>query len=180
MEVVTFPVQWWEHQAGRCHCHKCRRRGWIWSCTLMAISDHINLTDKTLIGFFSNLDEFGPRFPDMSDVLIQKFIEKAACCSRKLGSWLERRSLSGCYRSKLHETPVEIRAFQTLGASCCLVRQPFQKVIVRTPGLKVLGILLSPILQLVSKRAKPWRSGKVTERIKEDFKGLVKAILAEL
>lgn len=40
--------------------------------TLMAISDHINMTGQNpLIG--ANLDDFGPRFPDMSDAYTAEY-----------------------------------------------------------------------------------------------------------
>ena len=44
--------------------------------TLMAISDHINMTGQNpLIG--ANLDDFGPRFPDMSDAYTAEYRDTA-------------------------------------------------------------------------------------------------------
>ncbi len=41
--------------------------------TLMAISDHINMTGQNpLMG--ENLDDFGPRFPDMSKPTLQNIV----------------------------------------------------------------------------------------------------------
>ena len=91
--------------------------------TLMAISDHINMTGQNpLIG--ANLDDFGPRFPDMSDAYTAEYRDTAHKVAEKMcildeGVYL---GVSGpCY-----ETPAEIRAFQHLELMR-LVCQQFQK-----------------------------------------------------
>ena len=52
--------------------------------TLMAITDHINMTGQNpLIG--ENLDDFGPRFPDMSKAYTPEYRETAHQVADKLG-----------------------------------------------------------------------------------------------
>ena len=52
--------------------------------TLMAISDHINMTGQNpLIG--ANLDDFGPRFPDMSDAYTADYRAIAHKVAEKIG-----------------------------------------------------------------------------------------------
>ena len=56
--------------------------------TLMAITDHINMTGQNpLIG--KNLDDFGPRFPDMSKAYTPSYREIAHKVADKLGIKLE-------------------------------------------------------------------------------------------
>lgn len=147
--------------------------------TLMAISDHINLTGQNpLIG--ANLDEFGPRFPDMSDAYTKAYREKAHTVAEKLGIELKEGVYLGV-TGPTYETPAEIRAFQTLGASAVGMSTVPEVIVAAHSGLKVLGI------SAITNFAAGFQSElnheevvEVTERIKENFKGLVKAILAEL
>ena len=85
MEVVTFPVR--VMRALGCEgVIVTNAAGGVeyGPGTLMAISDHINLTGQNpLIG--ANLDEFGPRFPDMSDAYTKVYREKAHAVAEKLG-----------------------------------------------------------------------------------------------
>ncbi len=56
--------------------------------TLMVINDHINLTGTNpLIG--ENLEEFGPRFPDMSDAYTKAYREVAHRVAEKQGITLK-------------------------------------------------------------------------------------------
>jgi purine-nucleoside phosphorylase len=49
---------------------------------IVSITDHINLTgDNPLIG--KNLDDFGPRFPDMSEVYSKQFLQIAESICKK-------------------------------------------------------------------------------------------------
>ena len=81
---------------------------------LMLISDHINLSGgNPLIG--PNLDAFGPRFPDMSDLytasLRAAIREKAAEAGIPL-----QEGVYGMYSGPNYETPAEIRMYRVLGA----------------------------------------------------------------
>ncbi|MGC4440546.1 purine-nucleoside phosphorylase, partial [Streptococcus suis] len=82
--------------------------------TLMAISDHINMTGQNpLIG--ENLDDFGPRFPDMSNAYTADYRKTAFAVADKLGVKLDEGVYIGV-TGPCYETPAEIRAFKTLGA----------------------------------------------------------------
>lgn len=147
--------------------------------TLMAISDHINMTGQNpLIG--ENLDDFGPRFPDMSNAYTTDYRKTAFAVADKLGVKLDEGVYIGV-TGPCYETPAEIRAFKTLGADAVGMSTVPEVIVAAHSGLKVLGI------SAITNHAAGFQSElnheevvAVTERIKEDFKTLVKAILAEL
>lgn len=147
--------------------------------TLMTISDHINMTGQNpLIG--GNLEEFGPRFPDLSAAYTPAYREKAQTVAAKIGVKLDEGVYLGV-TGPSYETPAEIRAFQTLGAHAVGMSTVPEVIVAAHSGLKVLGI------SAITNHAAGFQSElnhaevvEVTERIKGDFKGLVKAVLAEL
>lgn len=80
-----------------------------------------------------------------------------------------------------YETPAEIRAFKVLGADAVGMSTVPEVIVAAHSGLKVLGI------SAITNFAAGFQSElnheevvEVTQHIKEDFKGLVKAILSEL
>ncbi|MFU2205084.1 purine-nucleoside phosphorylase [Streptococcus pluranimalium] len=147
--------------------------------TLMAINDHINLTGTNpLIG--DNLEEFGPRFPDMSDAYTKAYREVAHRVADKQGIKLEEGVYIGV-TGPTYETPAEIRAFKTMGADAVGMSTVPEVIVAAHSGMKVLGI------SAITNFAAGFQSElnheevvEVTTHIKEDFKGLVKAILLEL
>lgn len=147
--------------------------------TLMAITDHINMTGQNpLIG--ENLDEFGPRFPDMSNAYTSDYRAKAQAVAEKLGIKLDQGVYIGV-TGPCYETPAEIRAFKTLGADAVGMSTVPEVIVAAHSGLKVLGI--SAITNFAAGFQSELNHEEVvavTEQIKENFKGLVKAILAEL
>ncbi|MXQ48226.1 purine-nucleoside phosphorylase [Streptococcus pneumoniae] len=147
--------------------------------TLMVINDHINLTGTNpLIG--ENLEEFGPRFPDMSDAYTKAYREVAHRVAEKQGIKLEDGVYIGV-TGPTYETPAEIRAFKTMGADAVGMSTVPEVIVAAHSGMKVLGI------SAITNFAAGFQSElnheevvEVTTHIKEDFKGLVKAILTEL
>lgn len=105
---------------------------------LMVIEDHINfMGDHPLRG--PNPDELGPRFPDMTEAwdtrLRDCFLEAAGQLSLPLhiGVYL---AVSG----PSFETPAEIRAFATLGASAVGMSTVPECIVARHAGLRVAGL----------------------------------------
>lgn len=180
MEVVTFPVR--VMKALGCEgVIVTNAAGGIGfgPGTLMAITDHINMTGTNpLIG--PNLDDFGPRFPDMSKAYTPEYRQIAHEVAEKTGIKLDDGVYIGV-SGPTYETPAEIRAFKTLGADAVGMSTVPEVIVAAHSGLKVLGI------SAITNHAAGFQEElnheevvEVTQRIKEDFKGLIKAILAEL
>jgi purine-nucleoside phosphorylase len=80
---------------------------------LMIINDHINLIPSPLIG--ANLDEFGPRFPDMSDTYDKGMIATAMSIGKDNGI----RVFEGVYAAVTGpclETPAEYKYLRIIGS----------------------------------------------------------------
>lgn len=180
MELVTFPVR--VMKALGCEgVFVTNAAGGIGygPGTLMAISDHINFTGQNpLIG--ANLDDFGPRFPDMSDAYTKSWREVAHRVAEAQGIKLDEGVYLGCTGPN-YETPAEIRAFKTLGADAVGMSTVPEVIVAAHSGLKVLGIsAITNFAAGFQEELNHEEVVEVTERIKGNFKGLVKAILAEL
>lgn len=81
---------------------------------IMIIEDHINFASVSPLEG-PNLDEFGPRFPDMSFAYSQKLVAALRNAAQKHGIEVQ----SGIYammKGPAYETPAEIHALRTLGA----------------------------------------------------------------
>ncbi len=108
---------------------------------LMLITDHINFTGMSghnpLRG--ENLDEFGPRFPDMSTPYDLELQAIAKSVAEKAGFTLQEGvyvSLSG----PTFETPAEIRFLKIIGGNAVGMSTAPEVVIARHSGIRVLGI----------------------------------------
>jgi purine-nucleoside phosphorylase len=105
---------------------------------LMLISDHINFSGNSpLIG--PNLEAFGPRFPDASDLYskvlrgrIQEEAEKNGICLRE--------GVYAMYCGPNYETPAEIRMFRTLGADAVGMSTVPEALVAGHCGIPVVGI----------------------------------------
>lgn len=105
---------------------------------LMLISDHINFSGSNpLIG--PNLPEFGPRFPDISNLydrsLRSAIREKAA----ENGIALQQ-GVYLMYSGPNYETPAEIRAFRNMGADAVGMSTVPEALIAAHCGISVVGI----------------------------------------
>lgn len=105
---------------------------------LMLISDHINFSGANpLMG--PNLDAFGPRFPDMSDLYtgsLRSAIREKAAAS---GIFLQE-GVYAMYSGPNYETPAEIRMFRTLGADAVGMSTVPEALVAGHCGMQVVGI----------------------------------------
>jgi len=81
---------------------------------LMLICDHINLMgDNPLAG--ENIEAWGPRFPDLSQVYDRRLREKTAAVAHRLGIGL-RQGVYVAVKGPSLETPAETRFLRQIGA----------------------------------------------------------------
>ena len=106
--------------------------------SLMLISDHINLSGANpLIG--QNIDEFGPRFPDMTYTynreLREALKEKAAAEGIDLCEGVYAMMSGPSF-----ETPAEIRFLRTIGADAVGMSTVPEAIIANHAGCEIIGI----------------------------------------
>lgn len=104
---------------------------------LMVIKDHINLLPNPLIG--KNMDEFGPRFPDMTrpyDPLLIKKMESIAAENKiKLQKGVYLASTGPTY-----ETPAEYKLYRLMGADAVGMSTIPEVIVARHCGIPVFGM----------------------------------------
>ena len=108
--------------------------------SIMLIDDHLSLMcPSPLIG--DNLDEFGPRFPDMSHLYSEEFLKLARNVADGLGINVNQGVY--CYLSgPQYETPAEIRALRVLGCDAVGMSTVPEVIVAGHCGMEVLGISL--------------------------------------
>lgn len=105
---------------------------------LVLISDHINLQGTNPLAG-ANEDDFGPRFPDMSEVYSMRFRELASRTAEELNISLTE----GVYAALLgpsYETPAEIRYLRTIGADIVGMSTVPEAIVANHQGMQVLAI----------------------------------------
>lgn len=105
---------------------------------LMLIKDHIGFfAENPLRG--ANIDELGPRFPDMSQIYDRELMEMAAECALSLRIDV-RRGIYAYTKGPSFETPSEIRALRYFGADAVGMSTVPEAITARHMGMNVLGI----------------------------------------
>ncbi len=105
---------------------------------LMLIADHINFSGSNpLIG--PNLDSFGSRFPDVSD-LYCKELRAAIRQAAKAAGIETREGVYAMYSGPNFETPAEIRMFRVLGADVVGMSTVPEALVAGHCGMAVVGI----------------------------------------
>jgi len=146
----------------------------------MVINDHINFSGISILRG-DNQEEFGTRFPDMSEVydkelsqLLKKTIKKHT-----------DRGLEGVYawmQGPSYETPAEIRALRLLGADAVAMSVVPESVTARHSGMKVVAVscitnMAAGILKQPLSHEEVIQTG---QRVKNTFKCIIKEFIAEM
>ena len=104
---------------------------------LMVMSDHINFMGvNPLVG--DNDDDFGPRFPPMTDAWDPTLRHHYRAAAEKAGVAFHEGVYMG-FRGPSFETPAEIRMAQKMGADACGMSAVPECIIARHCDLRVIG-----------------------------------------
>ncbi len=105
---------------------------------LMLISDHINYSGTNpLIG--KNLEAFGPRFPDVSDLYCQHHRTAIKAAALEAGIQL-REGVYMMFAGPNYETPAEVRMARILGADAVGMSTVPEALVAAHSGLEVIGV----------------------------------------
>ncbi len=104
---------------------------------LMIITDHINFMPNPLIG--KNIDEMGPRFPDMTTVYSRQLREKAHKKAAEIGINL-REGVYVAETGPTYETPAEYRMFRMLGGDAVGMSTIPEVIVARHCGMEIFGM----------------------------------------
>ena len=141
LQQVTFPVRVMHELGARTLIvsNACGGMNPLWDVgDLMLIADHINLLgDSPLIG--PNMDELGPRFPDMSEPYDPALQRLALEVAKQLGITLQRGVYVAVTGPNL-ETRAEYRFLKAMGADVVGMSTVPEVIVAVHSGMKVLGI----------------------------------------
>ncbi len=147
---------------------------------LMLITDHINfLGASPLRG--ANVDEQGPRFPDMTMGYDRSYRELAKTTADDLGIRLRE----GVYVASMgpsYETGAEIRMYRTWGGDAAGMSTVPEVVVARHAGLRVLGLtcITNMAAGVLPQPLSHEEVIETTERVKGTFRRLVLGILERM
>ncbi len=122
---------------------------------LMIIKDHICLTQNPLIG--KNIDEFGPRFPDMTHPYSKNLISYAEKEANNLNIELKKGVYIGV-TGPSYETIAEINFFRTIGADAVGMSTVPEVIVARHCNIEVLGV--SVITNMATSEDGPLNDGE--------------------
>ncbi len=146
---------------------------------LVLISDHINLTGQNPLRG-ENADEWGPRFPDMTEPYSKELIQLAEKAAGDLGIKVHRGVYVGVTGPSM-ETAAETRFLRFIGADAVGMSTIPEVIAAVHAGIRVLGISVitnvnlpddykpAPIDQVIAtaKRAEPQLLQLVEETLKK-------------
>jgi len=147
---------------------------------IMVITDHINLTgNNPLIG--PNIDEWGPRFPDMSRVYDPDLVALAEKAALQKGIRVQKGVYVGLPGPSL-ETGAEIRFLKTIGVDAVGLSTIPEVIAAVHGGMTILG--LSVITNMnIPDAFKPALVEEIiaaAERIAPSLQAIVRGVVEEL
>jgi len=149
--------------------------------TIMIIRDHLNfIPENPLRG--PNIDEWGPRFPDLSEPYDLKLVDTALTCAQKLQLDNVTSGVYAAIPGPSLETPAETCLLKNCGADGVGMSSVPEVIVAKHAGMRVLGI--SAIANVNDPdNFKPILLGDILEmsrQIEPQIQRLIKEVLAEI
>jgi len=113
---------------------------------VMVMSDHLCMPGiggrHPLVGL--NADEYGPRFPAMSNAYDQSLRDLVWICAKKLKmtKFMHKGGVYAMVSGPSYETPSECRMLNLLGADCVGMSTAPECIVARHCGIRVIGLSL--------------------------------------
>ena len=148
---------------------------------LVIISDHINMLPNPLIG--RNMDEFGPRFPDMTTAYDRELQELALETAQELKILLKKGVYLGS-TGPTYETPAEVRFYKSVGADLLGMSTIPEVIVARHCGIRVFGMSVVTNLSNTSNEARILNDGDdvveqaniAADKMSALFSGIIKKL----
>lgn len=147
---------------------------------IMIITDHINfMGTNPLIG--PNLEDFGPRFPDMSEVYdkgLSELLEKTAASQ----GIKVHKGVYGAVSGPNYSTKAELSMMIKLGSDTVGMSTIPEAIVARHCGLKVAGVSCITDMAIPDTMTAPTHEEivKVAESVKPRFVSLIKQFIKEV
>lgn len=140
----------------------------------MIIDDHLSFFAESVLRG-ANVDEFGPRFPDMSEVYKKDRIEKL----KEIINKHTGRANVGVYaymKGPTYETPAEIRALRTLGADAVGMSTVPEAIVANHAGMKVSAIscITNMAAGILDRKLTHDEVKETADKVKMTFKEIIK------
>lgn len=147
---------------------------------LMIITDHVNfMGSNPLIG--KNYEEFGPRFPDMSEAYNRDLIKLTEQVAAENGIII-RKGVYAAFSGPSFETPAEIRMISRNGADAVGMSTVPEVIVANQMGIPVLGIscITNMAAGILPQPLSHSEVMETAEIVKPFFKGLIRGIVEKL
>ncbi|KNZ70775.1 purine nucleoside phosphorylase I [Thermincola ferriacetica] len=147
---------------------------------LMIIEDHINLMGTNpLLG--PNEEEFGPRFPDMSEAY-NKGLRKLAERVAREEKIEYRKGVYAGLAGPSYETPAEIKYLRYIGADAVGMSTVPEVIVANHGGMRVLGIscITNMAAGVLPQKLSHEEVMETANRVRDKFIKLVRGIVREV
>lgn len=147
---------------------------------IMIITDHINfMGSNPLLG--PNLEEFGPRFPDMSEVYDRALVQKMEETARSLGIPVQKGVYSAVSGPN-YATKAELNMLIGLGSDTIGMSTVPEAIAAKHCGLKVAGVSCITDMAIPDTMVPPTHEEivRVAESVKPKFVKLVRHFVREV
>ena len=143
----------------------------------MVINDYLSFyADSVLRG--KNLEEFGVRFPDVSDTF-DKELSKILKQVIEEDAGVVREGVYAYMKGPTFESPAEIRALRTLGADAVGMSTVPEAIVARHSGMKVVAVscITNMAAGVTNKKLSHEEVKETADRVKGEFKEIIKEYL---
>ncbi len=147
---------------------------------IMIITDHMNfMGSNPLLG--PNLNEFGPRFPDMSEIYDKSLVRQLELAAQTLGIHVQKGVYSAVSGPN-YATKAELGMLIRLGSDTIGMSTVPEAIVAKHCGLKVAGVSCITDMAIPDSMTAPSHEEivKVAESVKPNFVKLVKEFVKEV